>query len=63
MIITRAYLERFGFSDNCKKCCKICEGDESQPTLKHSDACRERIEGLLRQDPELASRVERADER
>ena len=42
--INRRYLEKFGFTEGCSKCRAIRSGDESQPTLGHSESCRKRIE-------------------
>ena len=37
------------------------EGDLSQPSRRHSDECRARIEERLRNGPDLQERIERAD--
>ena len=43
VIIKRAYLERFGYTDGCRKCRDIQRGEESLGTVGHSEECRKRI--------------------
>ena len=61
VIITRQYVDRFGGTPGCSKCHAIALGDESQPTLAHTPACRKRIEAKMAEDPDLKKRLERAE--
>ena len=61
--ITRACIRRFGYSDNCSKCRALEVGDESQPGLAHSSACRERIEVSMARDPLWEKKLHSADRR
>ena len=63
VIIKRAYLERFGYTDGCRKCRDIQRGEESLGTVGHSEECRKRIEEEMTKDPELKKRLEAAEER
>ena len=63
VLISRAYLDKFGFTEGCSKCRAVENGDETQPTLAHSKACRDRIEAKLREDPVLKRKIEKADAR
>ena len=63
-IILRSYLEdKFGYTAGCSKCNAIKAGDETQPTLSHSKACRSRIEGRMMEDPILKHKVLNAQRR
>ena len=63
VLITRAYVQRFGPTPDCSKCRAILAGDNANPTLAHSRDCRVRMEGLLALDPVLAQRLDRAQSR
>ena len=52
------HLEKFGFSSNCRKCMHIRTGDGSQPTLGHSQTCRQRIFAEVAKDPDMRCEVE-----
>ena len=54
-LIHRKYLERFGYTTDCKKCREILRGDETP--LGHSEFCRKRIEGEMAKDVELKKRL------
>ena len=58
--LTSEYFEKFGWSQDCRKCQLMQNGDPSQTTLGHSLACRLRVEGLLRSDPKYRDKVESA---
>ena len=60
ILITRDYLNRFGYTPGCSKCTAIEVGDNTHPTLAHSAACRSRIERELEKDPFLSKRLEKA---
>ena len=60
VMISKAYVERFGPTPGCNKCRKIVAGDNSNPSLSHDPACRNRMEDLLAQDPDLAKVLDRA---
>ena len=59
-VIKKEYVERFGPTPNCAKCRAIIAGDNSTPTLGHSEGCRTRMGRLLMIDPELSKSLERA---
>ena len=63
VLITRAYLEKFGYTLGCAKCRMLQEGDGNHPARGHNDNCRKRIEAALRSDPELSERLDRAEAR
>ena len=63
VLITRAYVEKFGPTPDCSKCRAIQTGDNANPTLAHSRDCRARMEGLLALDPALSQRLDRAQSR
>ena len=50
-------------SEKCAKCRAMKRGDFSQPALGHSKECRTRIENMMREDPEMKDRLDRAEER
>ena len=60
VMISKAYVERFGPTPGCNKCRAITSGDNSVPSLAHDPACRNRMEDLLAQDPDLAKVLDRA---
>ena len=60
VIIHRSYLERFGFTEGCRKCRDILRGEESLSALGHSSACRARIEAHMEQDDVLRGRLHAA---
>ena len=57
MPVRQRHLEKFGYSEGCKKCRHLREGNLSQPTLEHSPKCRERIQGLAEADEEFQDRA------
>ena len=61
VMITRDYLNKFGFTTGCTKCEAIRVGDNRNPTLAHSAACRSRIEGLMGNDPLLKRKLPTID--
>ena len=61
--IDRTYLEKFGYTPDCRKCRAIIDGDESLVSLGHSQKCRERIAERMSQDPILGKRLEGAEQR
>ena len=61
--ITSGIVARYGASEKCAKCRAMQRGDFSQPALGHSKECRTRIENLMREDPEMKDRLDRAEER
>ena len=61
--ISRAFLEKFGYSPGCPKCIAIQAGDETQPSLGHNPSCRSRIEKHLEEDPILKKKIESAQTR
>ena len=63
LLIKREYLEKYGYTQGCRKCRGILRGDESATRMSHTVVCRNRIIEAMKGDPELKERVERADER
>ena len=61
--ITFDIVTRYGVSEKCAKCRAMKRGDFSQPALGHSKECRTRIENMMREDPEMKDRLDRAEER
>ena len=59
--LRRADFEQWGLSEGCPGCRYLRPGQERQQA--HSDACRKRIEGLLKGDSIRAARLAAADER
>ena len=43
MPVLAKHLEKFGYTDNCRKCRKLRMGDVSQPGMGHSAECKARI--------------------
>ena len=56
--VSRALLERFGFTKGCMKCRDIESGDNSRPALAHSQECRMRIEAAMADDRDLSRRLD-----
>ena len=63
VMISRAYLERFNFTERCFKCDAMQSGDNSKLTLAHSSACRARIEARLAAGPLLSKHLDNANRR
>ena len=59
--LRRADFERWGLSEGCPGCRCLRTGQGRQQA--HSEACRRRIEGLLKGDPSGSTRLAAADER
>ena len=57
----RADFEQWGLSEGCPECRYLRTGQKRQQA--HSEACRKRIEGLLKEDSMGAARLAAADER
>ena len=56
-------LLKYGYTEGCRKCLLIRTGDQSQPSLGHSQECRRRIEARMKNDPEQAERLRQAEMR
>ena len=64
LVITQELLRKVGgYTAGCLKCRRLREGDQSQPSLGHSSACRERVEALMQADPELRVCLQQAKDR
>ncbi len=63
MLVRRKHVEKFGFTEKCRKCRAIREGDLTQPTLGHSEACRQRMHAMAKDDDELKERAYAAERR
>ena len=63
MYITRDLIWPYGPTAGCPKCRSLARGDSINPTLPHSRACRERVEGLVGSGPVSRDRSSLADER
>ena len=59
--LRRADFKRLGLSEGCPGCGHLRTGQGGQQAL--SEACRRRIEGLLKGDPAGSARLAAADER
>ena len=59
--LRRADFERWGLSEGCPRCRNLRVGQGRQQA--HSEACRRRIEGLLKGDPSGSTRLAASDER
>ena len=57
MQIKQPQLDKFGYSENCRKCRLLQRGDYTQPSLGHSQACKQRIRELSLKDAEFAARA------
>ncbi len=60
--ITKEMLEKFGYSSRCPKC-RAMERNAPHPTAGHSKECRQRVEKLLKADPEYQTKFEAAEAR
>ena len=56
-LVQLRHLEKFGFSSYCRKCIHIRTGDGSQPTLGHSQTCRQRIFAEVAKDLDMRCEV------
>ena len=63
MPVLPKHLSKFGYSERCRKCKAMLEGDTSQPTLGHSEVCRMRIRQLAKGDEEFGVKAEAAERR
>ena len=63
LAITKRFLDRAGYTPGCLKCRHMQTGDNSRPTLGHSEACRDRVEEFVRNDPALRNLWDRAQGR
>ena len=61
--ITREVVQRFGATPGCLKCQGQIAGDKSFQYVHHSEACRVRMESLMRQDEKFKRLIEAAEER
>ena len=61
--ITKNIIDKFGPTARCTKCRAITRGESGMEAVGHSAACRERIEDLMKANPDFRERVDRADER
>ena len=61
--ITKNIIDKFGPTARCTKCRAITRGDSGMEAVGHSAACRERIEDMMKANPDFRERVDRADER
>ena len=59
--LRRAHFEQWGVSEGCPWCRYLRTGQGRQQA--HSEACRRRVEGLLKGDPLGSARLAAADER
>ena len=59
--ITQIELEKYGFTPGCPGCLAKQRGEIAK--RGHSEACRKRIEDMMRQDGEDRKKIEAADER
>ena len=59
--ITQADLEKYGVTPGCPGCLAKQRGEIAK--RGHSEACRKRIEGMMRHDVEDKKKIEVADER
>ena len=63
MHITIDLIRQCGPTAGCSKCLSFARADSINQTLPHSRACRERIEGLVGNDPLSRDRLSRGEER
>ena len=63
MPVQLKHVKKFGYTEGCRKCKTIREGDLSQPTLGHSDTCRARMGGLAKEDDEFKAQAEAGEKR
>ena len=59
--ITQIELEKYGFTEGCPGCIAKQRGEVAKKG--HSEACRKRIENLMRQDEGDRKKIEAADDR
>ena len=59
--ITQTELEKYGFTPGCPGCIAKQRGEVAK--RGHSEACRKRIEDMMRQDGDDRRKIEAADER
>ena len=60
--ITSGFIWQYGPAAGCPKCRSVARGDSTNQTQPHSRDCRERIKGLVENDPSSRDRVSRAEE-
>ena len=63
LMITKDILDKVEYTDGCRKCRDILEGDRSRPGLSHSEECRARVIARMQADPELRPRLQCEKER
>ena len=63
VLITRDVVLKFGPSKDCPKCRGVMSGDRSYQFVHHTEACRNRMEALMKEDEAFCRKVERADQR
>ena len=61
--ITRADLEKAGWTKGCNKCRAMQEGDLTKVSLAHSAQCKARIRDILADDAEFRRKSEQAEAR
>ena len=61
-LLQRVYFEKFGWTPGCRKCTALQSWDSSV-TTGHSESCRERIEKILAEDPEMKRKLDRTRRR
>ena len=59
--ITQLELDKYGFTPGCPGCLAKQRGEVAKKG--HSEACRKRIEDLMREDVEDKKKIEKSDER
>ena len=57
------HTEKFGYSEDCRKCQGLQGFGRNQRTMGHSKECRQRILTRIAQDPVMKQEVEEAEER
>jgi len=63
MQIKKPHLVKFGYTQSCRKCSNVREGNTVAPTLGHTRACRERIMECVQKDPKMKADADAANER
>ena len=61
--IQKQHLDRWGYSEGCPKCMGMLEKRRNDPDLRHSAACRSRVYGKMKEDPEWKERFEQKEQR
>ena len=61
--ITKDVVNRFGGTPGCLKCRGVMAGDKSFQFVHHSDACRVRMESLMREDEKFSKLIQAAEDR